>query len=240
MNKVIALLRIVIIFFGICFHCTLAEWDVSLVIQQDVSEAIGGEAFAVQPTISVFDLKGTKKHTDLTGRIIATLEHRSSEFGNEILGFETLDGECHVDREVELAVVLSNGHAAFNGLCVNTAAVGYFLKYTLKDEFNITLAQLNGNKFLVSIGNPFQIGVIQTAHTAVGGVAWETKSVVAIQDRGRNTITSVNLGTVRLHNIFNFIFVARSYYFEHLTLIVYNVSGFNYSRLQFRRREVNV
>ncbi len=209
MNKLIALLRIVIIFFGICFHCTVAEWDVSLAIQQDVSEAIGGEAFAVQPTISVFNLKGTKKHTDLTGRMIATLEHPSSEFGNEILGFETLDGECHVDREVELAVALSNGDAAFNGLCVNTAAVGYFLKYTLKDEYNITLAQLDGNKFQVSIGNPYQIGVIQSAHTAVGGVAWETQSIVGVQDRGRNTIPSVNIGTVSLHNIFTFIFVAR-------------------------------
>jgi hypothetical protein len=216
MNKIIKLYRILIILLGICFNCALAEWDVSLVIHQDVSGAIGGEAFALQPTISVFDLKRTKKHTDLNGRIIATLEHQSSEFGNEILGFETLGRECHVDREVELSVALSNGDAAFDGLCVNTAAVGYFLKYTLKDEFNITLAQLSGNKFHVSIGNPYQIGVIQSAQTAVGGVAWETKSVVAVQDRGRNTIPSVSIGTVRLQNIF--VFVTR-YIFTSLSYI---------------------
>ena len=194
-NAASFLIKIIVI-GGICIKLISAEWDVSLIIQKDISEAIGGEAFVTQPEISVFDLKGLNKHTDLDGRVIATLEHTSVAYKDQLLGLENLTGDCHVNDEVEISFDLIGGDASFVGLCVNMAAVGYRIKYTMKDEYNITLAYLIGPEFTVSIGSPYQIGVVKSAEVVFGGITWEAETIVAVQDRGRNTVPSVNNGTV--------------------------------------------
>lgn len=198
------------IVYLICFTYVLAEWDVSLLIHQDVAGAIGGEAFSNQPIISVFDLKGIKKHSNLVGRVVATLEHSSSELKDELLGLLNENGECHVDKEVEMSISLLDGDASFEGLCVNKAAVGYRINYSIKDEFNITLAVLRSAKFTVSIGTPYQIGVVKTVESAFGGIPWDIESIVAVQDRGHNTIPYMNEGTVSnitSHHLFQYALV---------------------------------
>lgn len=194
-----------------------AVWDISLVVTQHASGALGGEAFSIQPNISVFDLKGVTKHTNLIGRIVATLEYSRTTVpaaimknhipDNELLGIESSPsnnngGGCTVNEDEEISFPVVDGDVTFVGLCVNTAFDKYFIKYTLKDEFNITLGFVTGPQLVVEVGNPYQIGVIQCPRVVFGGSRWDLKPVVAIQDRGRNTVETVNEGNVsfqRLH-----------------------------------------
>ena len=171
------------------------EWDISLDIQQNVAGAIGGEPFEIQPTVAIYDLKGLQKYVNLVGRIVATLEHPTMK--DEYLGLEkNLTGECLVDSTLEISTPLVSGDATFAGLCVNSASHGYRIKFTLKDEYNITLGYKRGLEFNVAVGDPYQIGVVQSAEVAYGGDVWDVESVVAVQDRGENRVPSVNTGNV--------------------------------------------
>lgn len=185
-----------------------AVWDVSLVVTQHASGAFGGESFSIQPKISVFDLKGVTKHTNLIGRIVATLEYSTTASttisshipDNELLGMEYSiandGGGCTVNENEEISFPVINGDVAFVGLCVNTAFDKYFIRYTLKDEYNITLGFVIGPQLVVEVGNPYQIGVIHCPTVVFGGSRWDVEPVVAIQDRGRNTVETVNEGNV--------------------------------------------
>ena len=202
-SNLIPLLTAFIAAIGIIynFKAVSAEWDISLTVQQNISGAIGGEPFVTQPVISIYNLKGLIKYTnDLKGRVIAELEQSSATVNDEdeLLGLKDANGECHVNDEIELSAPLIDGDAAFLGLCVNTASSRYRIKYTLKDEYNITMGSTKGAEFDVSIGKPYQIGVVQSANIVYGGTTWDTKSIVAVQDRGRNTVPSVNNGTVSI------------------------------------------
>lgn len=172
------------------------DWDVSLIIEQDVSDAIGGESFLSQPIISSHDLKKIKKYSTMNGKVIASLYHPSVFLTNELLGLETITGDCNVDNYTDISAPLVHGDAIFSFLCVNMAADGYQVKYTLQDEFNITLASIVGNEFRVKIGSPFQIGVIRIPEIIFGGHEWDASVTVAVQDRGRNTVPDIHNGTV--------------------------------------------
>lgn len=186
-----------------------AGWDISMVVTNTVSGALGGEPFSVQPTISIFDLKGSMKRTNLNGRVVATLEHSSSPtIQNELLGIESNLGHCYVDVNNEISTPVLDGEATFVGLCVNTASIGYSIRYTLKDEHNITLGFVTGTPFIVNVGNPYQIGVIQCPQEVSGGTVWDALPIVAVQDRGGNTVESVNEGNVSHYDcLFTFEFV---------------------------------
>ncbi len=182
------------------------EWDISLDIQQNVAGAIGGEPFEIQPKVAIYDLRGIQKYKNLIGRVVATLEHPSMK--DEFLGLEdNLTGECLVDSSFEVEVPLISGDANFTGLCVNSASNGYRVKFTIKDEYNITLGYARGPAFDVEVGDPYQIGVVQSAEVAYGGDVWDLQSVVAVQDRGKNTVPSVNTGNVSFFSIFGILYV---------------------------------
>jgi len=175
-------------------------WDISLQIDQEASNGVGGELIATQPVVSIFNKQQTKKHVDLVGRVVATLSHRS--FTSEMLGIITLD-KCEVDGHEEgISVELVGGDANFSELCVNRADTDFSIKYTLFDEFNITLGETTQSGLSIEVGEPFTIGVVQVPEIVEGGITWNVSPIVAVQDRGRNTVKSVNNGTVSSLSIF--------------------------------------
>lgn len=170
-------------------------WDVQLNVDRSAAGAFGGEGFLVQPVVSVFDRKGISKHVDMIGKVEAQLY--SSPSGNEKLRlFDIAEGKCKSEEGDIVFAPLVAGESSFVNICINSAGEGYKIMYTLKDEHNISLGNVLGNPFNVTVGEAYQIGVVRQPGGAFGGKKWEVMPMVAVQDRGYNTITSVNTGKV--------------------------------------------
>ena len=167
-------------------------WNVSLQISKKASNGVGGEVLEAQPIIEVFDKKGIKKQDGLVGKVIATLSHSSLD--DERLGTITLD-KCGAETD-EISVDLVKGVANFSGLCINRSGVGFSIKYTLFDEFDILLGEVTQTDILIEVGQPHTIGAIQVPTSVEGGMTWKTNPIVAVQDRGGNTVEDVNSGAV--------------------------------------------
>lgn len=171
----------------------LNAWDVSIVIDREASESKGGQRFEIQPLLSIWNKKKTRKHENILGRIVATLHHDS--FHSEFIGVAEGD-ECKVEEYrngVSLDVL--SGAVEYADLCVNRAGEDYSIKFSLFDEFDIELGSVIQQGFTVETGEPFQIGVIESP-SIVNGHEWSANPVVAVQDRGRNTVNSINDGNV--------------------------------------------
>ena len=97
------------------------------------------------------------------------------------------------------SIPLVEGKATFQNLCINTAGTAYKIKYTLKDQHNISIGHVVGDAFNVTVGEAYQLGVIRQPAGVYGGILWEVMPIVAVQDRGYNTINSVNNGTVSIY-----------------------------------------
>ena len=113
---------------------------------------------------------------------------------HDVLG----DGDGDGDGVDPITNPLVGGEATFENLCIDKAGDGYKIRYTLKDEYNISLGHVVGDAFNVSVGEAYQLGLIRQPHGVYGGIHWEVMPIVAVQDRGYNTITSVNNGTVSI------------------------------------------
>jgi hypothetical protein len=178
----------------IAFSSHVCAWDISLKITQPASNGIGGEVFAIQPIVEIFDKAGIKKYDNIEGRIVASLYH--SDFTDEKIGIVAYD-ECDVEAYgEEVSVDVTGGDASFSGLCINRSGEKYSIRYTLFDEFNILLGHAIQTNLAVEVGEPYTIGVVQLPVSCQGGVMWTVNPIVAVQDRGRNTVDSVNNGTV--------------------------------------------
>jgi len=198
----------------------VSSWDVQLIIDRSVAGARGGEAFAVQPIVSAFDRKGVQKHVDMLGTMEAELYYYGSSSSAEeyerlpltvfvpghgggggkctTVGKKDGDGDGDGDGADPITNPLVGGEATFENLCIDKAGDGYKIRYTLKDEYNISLGHVVGDAFNVSVGEAYQLGLIRQPHGVYGGIHWEVMPIVAVQDRGYNTITSVNNGTVSI------------------------------------------
>ena len=181
---------------------SVISWDISLKFEKYFSGAVGGEAFIDQPIIGVYNKKGETKNVNLVGRILATIDESPS--GSQELGiFEA--GKCDGGRDKRsLSVDLLFGEAAFSNLCINRTGHDYKIRYVLLDEFDIILGQIVGVAFFVEVGVPYQINLIRRPAEAYGGLPWKVQPIVAVQDKGFNTVDTVNIGIVSV--IHGFIF----------------------------------
>lgn len=167
-------------------------WDVSLVIETYASNAVGGEAFQTQPKIHVYNQKKTKQYTDIEGNVVASI---SSPFESERLGV-IRNGICESDAYKDgVFVSVAEGKVAFVDLCINRFGT-YVLHFELFDEYGILLGNTDIKSFHVVIGSPYKIGIIQMPTNVLGGRVWSVNPIVAVQDRGRNTIASISYGNV--------------------------------------------
>ena len=202
--------RFIITLFLILLTCQVVSiyaWDISLKIAQSASNGKGGEVFAIQPIVEVFDKAGVMKRVNILGRVVASLVHHSNynSNSNSNLNFN-LDDEklgiltdtCDVDASGgKVSVDLDGGNANFSGLCVNQIGKDYEIRYTLFDEFDIILGTVSQSNLSVEIGEPYSMGIVQYPVDCRGGVTWSVSPIIAIQDRGRNTVIDFNTGTVR-------------------------------------------
>jgi hypothetical protein len=192
--NVIQTVRSVILFFVSISSHVYAAWDISLKITQQASNGIGSEVFAIQPIIEIFDKAGINKHVNIEGRVVASLSH--ADYKDEKLGIAGLD-ECDVETyRQEISVDVVEGDVNFSGLCINRSGDDYKITYTLFDEFDIILGDVIQSNLSVEVGEPFAMGIVQHPIDCQGGVMWSVNPIVAIQDRGRNTVKNVNDGNV--------------------------------------------
>ena len=169
-----------------------SSWDVSLIEQQ-----IPGEAFLVQPIISIFDKKGVDKRINLVGTVEAQLYTTTpSNQEHEEEQLRVFQSDKCVSVKNAISTIVMDGEATFHNLCMNKAGSNYQIRYTLRDEFDIILGTHVGNPFSVSVGIRYQIGVVVQPANITVGVPILNDPVVAVQDRGFNTIETVNNGTV--------------------------------------------
>jgi hypothetical protein len=170
------------------------SWDISLVLEREALYAVGGEAFRVQPELSVWNKKKTNHYTNLEGKIVATLRHPTIV---ERLGIIS-NGICRTD-ESGVSLMLDRGTAKFLDLCINRSNERYTIIFELFDEFGIRIGSTEQSNVNVHIGNPYQIGVIRAPKVVIGGKVWPVNPVVAVQDRGQNTIDSINHGNISVY-----------------------------------------
>ena len=127
----------------------VVSWDIDVAILNQLSGAVGGEPFVVQPVVEIRDKRGNLL-TDIAGTIAVDLFETPS--GNErICRVEENDagasGESHCEEKTGdcpkwHSVDVSGGKGAFDGLYLNEAGGGYQLRYVFRDEYGIAMGGL--------------------------------------------------------------------------------------------------
>ena len=167
-----------------------SSWDVSLIEQKPSLS---------NPSFPYLIKKGVDKRINLVGTIEAQLYTTTPSNTNQEHEEEQLrvfqSDKCVSVKNAILTIVM-DGEATFHNLCMNKAGSNYQIRYTLRDEFDIILGTHVGNPFSVSVGIRYQIGVVVQPANITVGVPILNDPVVAVQDRGFNTIETVNNGTV--------------------------------------------
>lgn len=154
------------------------------------SEGYAGEPFGVQPCIAFLDIQGRLVNTTMnsyysTAKTYARfeLENLPSDSRYAILEQEGREGEI---PEVEIV----EGWANFTGLKFDDLGDGFIINF-----YTETL-QVNSEPMSNRLGLPYELRVIQDVGTATGGVEFKPQPIVAIVDKGGNTVTTVSSGTM--------------------------------------------
>ena len=187
-----AIVAIIITLLRITCTCW-SSWDISLKLTNEIDEAIGGESFSVQPNVAVYDKKGLTLQTDFVGDVSAHLHHSAIRLGR----FQ--NNTCLEKNEDDYftRAPIVRGIARFNGLCINKANKDYRIRYIVRDEYGLSLANVLGGIFMVTVGPAFRIGMVTQPNGAFGGIPWAHQPTLSIQDKGGNTLFNEWEGTVR-------------------------------------------
>lgn len=163
------------------------------------ANAVAGEVFGTQPSISVFDSSGILA-VELSGYVYA-------EMGTSPVEYEPLWlGECNVTScgtqvEYDLArVTLNNGIADFKDLPLQIRRVGtgYSLRFIAVNSFGTPLAFTFSDEFEVTLGDPYTLVFDPNMGHVSGGLPFDIQPSVIITDRGGNTISTIDDGTVHV------------------------------------------
>jgi hypothetical protein len=133
--------------------------------------ASGGAAFSTQPTVTVQDAAGDPVTTDSTTVTLGIASGSPTSGGPGTLSTCTSTGGL-------------NGVFSFNGCAIDKAGSGYKLVAT---DGALTATSAS---FTVGTGPATHIVFATEPNNAIGGSAFVTQPVVAIQDAGGNTVTS--------------------------------------------------
>ena len=182
------------------FLLASAGWDIELFVTTQVSDALGGEAFGTQPVVTVYDRRGNKQYS-IQATVVVDLYDSPTGY-EDLHDKEGSNGEDREGEDFERGGMYSapviGGEARFSGLLINAAGDGYTLRFLLKDEHDITLGNVIGDPFPVLVGEAHSIGLVTNPESAFGGTRWGTQPIVAVQDKGFNTVTDINTGEVSM------------------------------------------
>ena len=98
--------------------------------------------------------------------------------------------------ETYISESVVDGQAVFTGLGIDAAGEGYLLKFVLYDEHDLIMGSCFGDEFTVDVGERFRLDFVIQSEMAYGGSVFGSQPLLAIQDRGGNTVTDVNEGMV--------------------------------------------
>ena len=172
---------------------TVAGWNIALSVTSQAGGAFGGEPFLIQPVVIVNNKKG-ELQSSFQGRM--TVQAHTSLNGK----YEAVWKEGEVvptaasDTFISESVV--NGQVAFAGLGIDTVGGGYQLNFVLCDEHGLIMGTAIGDEFTVNVGEKFQLGFVIQPEMAYGGSVFGSQPLLAVQDRGGNTVTDVSEGMV--------------------------------------------
>ena len=194
--------------------CHAKHADMVLVMPEDNHETshidyfTGGEPFDIQPAVQIYEaetasdghkvLSHGELITDFVGYVSAEL-YFDEKYRHVVLRKQHEEGNA----SGKISVPVQNGTAVFSGLYVNEATINegdnnnrYRLLFTLEDQHHRKVAFLIGEQFIVEVGEPYQLGIVVQPSSASGGQMFLQQPVVAIQDRGGNTVLSYSKGMV--------------------------------------------
>jgi len=183
----------VLVLLGLLIHAHAQTYTMQILSQP--SKCLGGSPCTVQPQIAV--LKDGEIDLAYSGSVYATMSTSPS-------GLEPLwVGECNLSNNCGQKVsgatatfYFFNGIAKFQNLMVKTVGTGYSLKFTLKNNNGFDIAYTFSGQFEVTSGPIFKIFLVQEVGSATGGSAFSPNPVLAIADRGSNTLLDVSSGTI--------------------------------------------
>lgn len=199
------------------------SWNAVLRVSNLVSRAVAGESFLSQPKVSVTGRSGDVQ-LSFQGMVHVKLSHSTEK--NELLcRMSDVDDAGEYEgssawNSVKVGVYslpVVQGEAQFSHLYVNKAADNYRLKFLVTDSAGKSVATTFSEAFSVVVGEPYQLGIVNSPSTFLGGIPFQF--LIVVQDKGFNTIRSVNHGTVSV--IYTFLFnycIAQPYYNNRISL----------------------
>lgn len=170
--------------------------SLNLLISRDISDGFGGEPFPIQPIVAA---SVTGEDADpsfgFTGLFLhLVLIDNSQESPQNFKLCRNNAGVSFCDNVIVFSMV--NKEIYMDGLYVDRAGDSYQIQYSLKDTNENIIDVILSSVFSVSVGTAYQIRVIVHPENAYGGSPFKTQPVVAVQDRGFNTVNSINEGTI--------------------------------------------
>eukprot|EP01041_Mallomonas_annulata_P002557 gene2557-4990_t len=157
----------------------------------------GGEAFFVQPAVAVTSSKGDVA-LNFIGRAYAYIGTSPYPYEKLWMGLSCdVWDNCGVESSSYIASAeFVDGVAVFQDLLIKSAGV-YTLYYVGYDSTNIAFSSTYSASFVVQIGNPYKITFRQNIGNALGGTPFARNPIIALVDRGSNTISTENSASVQ-------------------------------------------
>ncbi|ETW09107.1 hypothetical protein, variant [Aphanomyces invadans] len=160
----------------------------TMLISEHPIAAFGGEAFAIQPTITLIDAGLNVLGTQANMLVVATIYSNPSK------------GTLLPVAETRANVI--DGVASFKNLRIDAAGNNYELRFAVKTPdargiFVETDLFIVGPSFNVYIGTLFSLAVVQPPQSAIAdGQPIYKQPILELRDRGANVIVTENLALV--------------------------------------------
>ncbi|KAH9133106.1 hypothetical protein AeRB84_020746 [Aphanomyces euteiches] len=159
-----------------------------MIITEHPSAAFGGEAFVVQPTITLIDAGLNTLTTQINMLVVATIYANPSR------------GALLPVQETQAGII--DGKASFKNLRITAAGNNYQLRFAVKTPnvkglYVETGLFVLGPSFNVYVGSHFALAVVQPPESAIAdGQPIPKQPVLELRDRGANVISTENLALV--------------------------------------------
>lgn len=140
--------------------------------------AVGGEAFGLQPRVAL---------TDAGGNVI----EENSEMNVAVsIATNPSNGSLNVAAGSGLTTRLVDGVALFAGLSIDRAGLGYVLAFTAEGPVGAFYPSfVLSNPFTVAVGTLHELRVLRSPSDSRAGLPLVDQPIVALLDRGGNLLT---------------------------------------------------
>lgn len=188
MSLVIFFIRCLFI-YGIIYQINCQQ--VNLEVVTNPNGCVGGEVCKQQPSLLVVDNFGGILF-NFSG--LVSVQVGFSPSGDHGLWL----GSCNytscgtlISGTIGSAPII-NGAVQFQNLQINTAGIGYTLKYFGLYSNGVGFGTINSGPFTVVVGDVYRLAFKQYIGTATGGAPFVPNPSIGAVDRGGNVVTTIN------------------------------------------------